>query len=75
MLHQLIGYADQLDILDGPILSIKEAFNNRELAINNIVLKVKLMIQSRRERNRIENNLSTEDYIFEVVRNFTYMRR
>lgn len=60
------------------IPAIKDVFGPLETAAIDIGLRVnedktKLMLQSRRQRRRIGQNITIEDHNFEVVNNFTYL--
>lgn len=58
---QLVGYADDIDILGRSVSLIKEAFLNLKEKAEEVGLmvnaeKTKIMLQSRRQRNRLGAN-------------------
>lgn len=75
---QITGYADDLNILGRSIITIKEAFNNLEEAAKEVGLtvnehKTKLVVQCKKRKSRIGQNITIGNYNFEVVNNFTYL--
>lgn len=75
---QIIEYADDLNILGRSVPAIREIFGNLEKAAKEIGLvvneqKTKLMVQSKKRKNQIGQNITIGDYNFEVVDNFSYL--
>ncbi|KAG8233450.1 hypothetical protein J437_LFUL010561 [Ladona fulva] len=73
---QIVGYADDLNILGRPVPSIKEAFGNLETAAKDLGLtvnehKTKFMLQSRKHRVNGQN-ITIGNYNFQGVNNFAY---
>ncbi|KAG8239415.1 hypothetical protein J437_LFUL012751 [Ladona fulva] len=75
---QIVGYADDLNILGRSVPSIKEAFGNLETGAKDLNLKVnehktKFLLQSRKHRVGNGQNITIGNYNFEGVNNFTYL--
>ncbi|KAG8226613.1 hypothetical protein J437_LFUL007686 [Ladona fulva] len=75
---QIVGYADNLNILGRSVLSIKEASGNLETTVKDLGLtvnehKTKFMSQSRKHRVGNGQNITIGKYNFEGVINFTYL--
>lgn len=75
---QIIGYADDLNILERSVDAIKETFENLEVAAGDVGLRInesktKLLIQSRKRRERMEQSIALAGHNFEVVDNFIYL--
>ncbi|KAG8236466.1 hypothetical protein J437_LFUL015472 [Ladona fulva] len=75
---QIVGYADDLNILGRSVPSTKEAFGNWETAAKDLGLtvnehKTKFMLQSRKHRVGNGQNITIGNYNFEGVNNFTYL--
>lgn len=75
---QLVGYADNLNILGRSLPAMKETFLELEEAAREIVLKIneektKMVMQSRRRGSRIGPNLTIGNYNFKVVRELPYL--
>jgi hypothetical protein len=76
---QIIGYADDINIVGRSIPAIKEIFDPLETAALEVGLKInidktKIMTQSRNPSRRVRGNVQFKDsYSFEVVDEFTYL--
>jgi sorting nexin-29 len=76
---QIIGYADDLNIVGRSLTALQEVFEPLETAAKRIGLsinedKTKIMKQSRSQRNDPRQNISFKDtYNFEVVNEFAYL--
>lgn len=76
--QQITGYADDLNILGRSISVVKEAFGNLEDAAKEVCLKVnedktKFLLQTRKQKTGLGQNIAFDRYNFEVVKEFTYL--
>lgn len=77
---QILGYADDVDIVGRTIVDVKEAFINIEVNAGRMGLavneeKTKLLFSTTRDsrRSRLGQNLTIDNYNIEVVEEFVYL--
>ncbi|XP_071639782.1 uncharacterized protein [Temnothorax longispinosus] len=78
ILEHVVGYADDLNILGRLVAAVREAFQDLEAAARDIGLRVnesktKVMVQSKRRRDRMGQNITMADHNFKVVNDFAYL--
>lgn len=75
---QVVGYADDLNILGRSVAAVEETFGiivseAKKVGLRVNESKTKLMIQSRKRRNGREQNIALANHNLEVVSDFTYL--
>lgn len=76
---QLLGYADDIDIIGRNVLDAKESFIGIETAAARMGLRVNeaktkyMVTASTKHATRLGQNLTVDDYNFEVVGEFVYL--
>jgi hypothetical protein len=76
--HQLLAYAEDVNILEGSIYTLKENTEalvtaTREIGLEVSADKTKYMVMSR-DQNAGRNSLRTDNIYFEIVEEFKYLR-
>lgn len=76
--RQILGFADDLDLLGRGVIAVKEVFVQLERAAAIVGLsinedKTKYMAIERKLRSRLGQNLTIDDYNIEVVQSFKYL--
>lgn len=76
---QLLGYADDIDIMCRTVVDAKETFAKIEAAASKVGLKVNeaktkyMVTASTNSADRVGQSLKVDDYNFEVVDDFVYL--
>jgi len=73
--HQLLAYADDVNILGGGIHTLKENAATREIGLGICADKTKYMVMSRDQNAGKNHSVRTDNSNFERVEEFKYLGR